>query len=107
MKRLSIALSVLLLLNLLTEGLRWLLAAHLLPFTNLWLTALVVSGMVALTYFATLEASPLAYLYEQGSQSLCRCRLSRLALRTALSLLPPLFRGCELCTSPIVKPTIP
>ena len=68
MKRLSIALSVLLLLNLITEGLRWLLAANLLPLANLWLTALVVIGMVALTYFATLEASPLASLYEREVQ---------------------------------------
>jgi len=68
MKRLSIALSVLLLLNLLTEGLRWLLAANLLPLANLWLTALVVLGMVVLTYFATLSASPLAYLYAKEAK---------------------------------------
>lgn len=65
MKRLAIALAVLLLLNLLTEGWRWLLATNLLPLANLWLTALVIMGMVALTYFATLEASPLAYLYKR------------------------------------------
>jgi len=65
MKRLSIALSTLLALNLLTEGIRWLLASNLLPLSHLWLSAFVVVGMVALTYFATLEASPLASLYQR------------------------------------------
>lgn len=62
MKRLAIALSVLLSLNLLTLGMRWLISHQVLPLANGWLTGLVCVGMVALTYFSTLEASP---LYDQ------------------------------------------
>jgi len=68
MKRLSIALSVLLSLNLLTEGIRWLAASNLLPMANLWITALICVGIVALTYFSTLEASPLYYLYQREAK---------------------------------------
>ena len=57
MKRLAIALSVLLILNLLTLGMRWLISSQLLPLANVWLTGLVCVGIVALTYFSTLEAS--------------------------------------------------
>lgn len=68
MKRLSIALSVLLSLNLLTEAIRWLVASNLLPVTQLWLTALICVGVVTLTYFSILEANPLYYLYQREAK---------------------------------------
>jgi hypothetical protein len=68
MKRLAIALSVLLSLNLLTLGMRWLISSQVLPLATLWLTALVCIGIVALTYFSTLEASPLYALYHREAK---------------------------------------
>jgi hypothetical protein len=64
MKRLSIATCVLLALNLSTYGIKLLLASGL-PMANLWAYALIGLAMVALVYFATLEASPLYYLYHR------------------------------------------
>ena len=63
MKRLAIALSVLLTLNLLTLGMRWLISSRLFLLANVWLTSLICVGIVALTYFSTLEASPVYTLY--------------------------------------------
>jgi hypothetical protein len=68
MKRLAIALSVLLSLNLLTLGMRWLISAQVLPLATVWLTALVCVGIVALTYFSTLEASPLYAIYHREAK---------------------------------------
>jgi len=68
MKRLSVALSVLLTCNLLTEGIRWLVDSKTLPMANAWITALVCVGIVALTYFSTLEASPLYYQYHREAK---------------------------------------
>ncbi len=68
MKRLAIALSVLLSLNLLTTGVRWVAASNLLPMANLWIGILVCVGIVALTYFSTLEASPFYYLYQREAK---------------------------------------
>ncbi len=68
MKRLAIALSVLLTLNLLTLGMRWLISSQILPLANVWLTGLVCVGIVALTYFSTLEASSLYALYHREAK---------------------------------------
>jgi hypothetical protein len=68
MKRLAIALSVLLSLNLLTTGIRWVAASGILPMANLWIAVFVCIGIVALTYFSTLEASPLYYLYQREAK---------------------------------------
>jgi len=68
MKRLSIALAVLLSLNLLTEAVRWLVASNLLPMTQLWLMALICVGIVALAYFSILEANPFYYLYQREAK---------------------------------------
>ena len=62
MKRLSIATCVLLIFNLCAYGIKLLLASGL-PMANLWAFAVIGLGMVALTYFVTLEASPLYHLY--------------------------------------------
>ena len=56
MKRLSIAACVLLTLNMCTYGIKLLLASGL-PMANLWAFAVIGLVVVALTYFATLEAS--------------------------------------------------
>ncbi|HEY9624969.1 MAG TPA: hypothetical protein V6C78_31875 [Crinalium sp.] len=68
MKRLAIALSLLLSLNLLTLGIRWLISSQVLPLATVWLTALVCIGIVALTYFSTLAASPLYALYHREAK---------------------------------------
>ena len=68
MKRLAIALSVLLTLNLLTLGMRWLISNQLLPLANVWLAGLVCVGTVALTYFSTLEASPFYAFHHQEAK---------------------------------------
>lgn len=64
MKRLSIATCVLLIFNLCAYGIKLLLASGL-PMANLWAFAVIGLGMVALTYFVTLEASPLYHLYHR------------------------------------------
>ena len=63
MKRLALALSILLVLNLLTSGIRWLIATQQLPLANLWLFLLITVGVVALVYCSTLEASPRYSVY--------------------------------------------
>jgi hypothetical protein len=68
MKRLAIALSCLLCLNLLTTGLRWLVVSQRLSFANVGLIVLVGLGVVTLTYFATLEASPHYSLYHREAK---------------------------------------
>lgn len=68
MKRLAIALSVLLTLNLLTLGMRWLIASRGVPLANIGITGLVCVGIVALTYFSTLEASPLYACYHREAK---------------------------------------
>ncbi len=68
MKRLAIALSVLLTLNLLTLGMRWLISSQVLPLANVWLTGLVCVGIVDLTYFSTLEASHLYVFYHREAK---------------------------------------
>ena len=68
MKRLSIALSVLLSFNLLTIGLRWLMSAQILPLADLWLVVFICVGILALTYFTTLEASPDYALYQREAR---------------------------------------
>ena len=64
MKRLSLATCVLLALNLCASGIKLLLASGL-PMADLWAYAVIGLAVVALVYFATLEASPLYYLYHQ------------------------------------------
>ena len=64
MKRLSLATCALLFFNLCAHGIRLLLASGL-PLSDLWAYALIGLGLVALVYFATLEASPLYYLYHR------------------------------------------
>jgi hypothetical protein len=68
MKRLAIALSVLLTLNLLTLGMRWLISNQVLSLANALLTGLVCVGIVAFTYFSTLEASPLYAFYHREAK---------------------------------------
>jgi hypothetical protein len=68
MKRLAIALSVLLSLNLITLGMRWLILSGFLPLTQLWLPILIGIGIVVLTYFATLEASPFYNVYAREAK---------------------------------------
>ncbi len=80
MKRLAIALSVLLSLNLLTTGIRWVAASGILPMVNLWIAVLVCIGIVALTYFSTLEASPLYYLYQREAKVYAAAGLSGVLL---------------------------
>lgn len=74
MKRLSVALSSLLTLNLLTHGVRAILPLGL-PLTNLWVYVLISLGIVALTYFATLDASPLYSLYHREFKVYAACAL--------------------------------
>ncbi len=68
MKRLAIALSVLLSLNLTTLGMRWLILSGFLPLSQLWLPILIGIGIVVLTYFATLEASPFYNFYAREAK---------------------------------------
>jgi len=68
MHRLSIALAVLLSLHLATTGLKWLFLAGVLPFGQTLAAALVCVAMLALTYFTTLEASPLYHLYQEEAK---------------------------------------
>ena len=64
MKRLSIAACVLLTLNMCTYGIKLLIASGL-PMADLWAFAVIGLAMIALVYFATLQASPLYYLYHR------------------------------------------
>jgi len=68
MQRLALAVATLLIANLLSEGSRALWLAQIIPLANLWLVVLISLGMVALTWFATLEASPLWYEYEREAK---------------------------------------
>lgn len=68
MLRLSIALAILLTLHLVTTGLKWLFMAGVMPFGQTLATALILVAILALTYFTTLEASPLYYLYQQEAK---------------------------------------
>lgn len=68
MPRLAYAVATLLIANLLSEGIRALWLAQIIPLANLWLVVLVAVGMVALTWFSTLEASPLWYEYEREAK---------------------------------------
>lgn len=68
MPRLAYAVSTLLIANLLAEGIRALWLAQIIPLANLWLVVLISLGLVVLTWFATLEASPLWYEYEREAK---------------------------------------
>lgn len=68
MNRLALALAVLLSLNLLTLFLRWLLTTQPVPLVNAGVTGLVCVGIVALTYFTTLDASPHYALYHREAK---------------------------------------
>ena len=68
MKRLSIALSCLLCLNLLTMILCWLVVSQFLSLSNVGFIVLVGFGLVILNYFATLEASPHYSLYHREAK---------------------------------------
>lgn len=68
MPRLAYAVATLLIANLLSEGIRALWLAQIIPLANLWLVVLVAVGMVVLTWFSTLEASPLWYEYEREAK---------------------------------------
>ena len=68
MHRLSIALSISLSLHLVTTGLKWLFVAGVMPFGQTLATALILIAILALTYFTTLEASPLYYLYQEEAR---------------------------------------
>jgi len=68
MPRLAYAVATLLVANLLSEGIRALWLAQIIPLANLWLVVLVAVGMIALTWFSTLEASPLWYEYEREAK---------------------------------------
>jgi len=68
MQRLAYAVATLLIANLLAEGIRALWLAQIIPLANLWLVVLISLGMIALTWFATLEASPLWYEYEREAK---------------------------------------
>ena len=68
MKRLALALSVLLTLNLLTSGIRWLIATQRLPLANLWLFLLITLGVVSLVYCSTLEASSRYSVYHEQAK---------------------------------------
>ncbi|PSB26653.1 hypothetical protein [Stenomitos frigidus] len=68
MPRLAYAAASLLSANLLAEAIRALWRSGVLPPFNLLLLVLVVLGMVALVWFATLEASPRWYEYEREAK---------------------------------------
>lgn len=64
MKRLCIATSILFFANFAVYGIRWILASGI-PLADIWVYLVIALAMVALTYFATLEASPFYYLYQR------------------------------------------
>jgi len=68
MHRLPLALATLLSLHLVTIGLKWLFLAGVMPFGQTLAAALVCLAMLALTYFTTLEASALYYLYQEEAK---------------------------------------
>lgn len=68
MQRLAFAVATLLTANLFAEVVRMLWLSGIIPLANLWLVVLIAFGMVALTWFATLEASPLWYEYEREAK---------------------------------------
>jgi len=68
MQRLALAVASLLSANLFAEVVRSLWLAGVMPQANLLLMVLIALGLVALTWFATLEASPLWYAYEREAK---------------------------------------
>jgi len=68
MQRLAFAVASLLSANLLAEAVRALWLAGVLPQWNLLLLVMTALGLVALTWFATLEASPYWYAYEREAK---------------------------------------
>ncbi len=68
MQRLALAVATLLTANLVAETIRALWLSGVIPFANLWLLVLIAVGIVVLTWFATLEASPLWYEYEREAK---------------------------------------
>jgi len=68
MARLAFAVASLLSANLLAEAVRALWQAGVMPHWNLFLLVLTALGLITLTWFATLEASPYWYAYEREAK---------------------------------------